>query len=207
MGAFDSLVSHPRGAFRLSQHQPGALGCMVPPKACLVEHSTKGCVGFIEAADECVGFMAAATGVRVFIVMGTKSAFGSGEQIRPPTPFPRPTHHRDHNSTAVITSTASPPSWSSQPRHHRHHHRSHDPPWVRLACWSVTQEGAFRLSQHQPGALGCMVPPKACLVEHSTKGCVGFIEAADECVGFMAAATGVRVFIIMGTKSTFGSGE
>ncbi|GJX93440.1 hypothetical protein Tco_0461486 [Tanacetum coccineum] len=83
MGAFDSLVSHPRGAFYgLSQHQPGALGCMVPPKACLVEHSTKGCVGFIEAADECVGFMAAATGVRVFIVMGTKSAFGSGEQIR-----------------------------------------------------------------------------------------------------------------------------
>ncbi|GJW35141.1 hypothetical protein Tco_0058061 [Tanacetum coccineum] len=126
---------------------------------------------------------------------------------QPPTPFPRPTHHRDHNSTAVITSTASPPSWSSQPRHHRHHHRSHDPPWVRLARWSVTQEGAFRLSQHQPGALGCMVPPKACLVEHSTKGCVGFIEAADECVGFMAAATGVCVCIVMGTKSAFGSGE
>ncbi|GKA17483.1 hypothetical protein Tco_0697320 [Tanacetum coccineum] len=126
---------------------------------------------------------------------------------QPPTPFPRPTHHRNHNSTAVIT---------RQHHHHRGHlnhvtidkyHRSHDPPWVRLARWSVTQEGVFRLSQHQPGALGCMVPPKACLVEHSTKGCVGFIEAADECVGFMAAATGVCVYIVMGTKSAFGSGE
>ncbi|GKA32778.1 hypothetical protein Tco_0719145 [Tanacetum coccineum] len=71
-----------------------------------------------------------------------------------------------HSHTIYTTITISP--------RHRHHHRSHDPPWVRLARWSVTQEGAFGLSQHQPGALGCMVPPKACLVEHSTKGCVSF---------------------------------
>ncbi|GKA75684.1 reverse transcriptase domain-containing protein, partial [Tanacetum coccineum] len=69
-----------------------------------------------------------------------------------------------HNHTIYTTITISP--------RHRHHHRSHDPPWMRLARWSVTQEAAFGLSQHQPGALGCMVPPKACLVEHSTKGCV-----------------------------------
>ncbi|GJV13160.1 hypothetical protein Tco_1354701 [Tanacetum coccineum] len=73
-------------------------------------------------------------------------------------------HHHRHSHTIYTTITISP--------RHRHHHRSHDPPWVRLARWSVTQEGAFRSTQHQPGALGCIAPPKAC--------------------GFSAAPTGVR---------------